>query len=94
MAKITYNDKSYLNQNVSVPAINKVQDTDLNEIKNVINNTLFTSLGLDTDNFSTSTTYAIGDLVIYDNKIYKFTSAHTGDWDASDVSLVPIIEEV
>ncbi len=37
MAQITYDDKVYLNENASVPAINKVQDTDMNEIKNVIN---------------------------------------------------------
>ena len=37
MAKITYNDKSFLNQNVSIADENKVNDTDLNEIKNVVN---------------------------------------------------------
>ena len=37
MAQITYADKSYLNENASVPAINKVQDTDMNEIKTVVN---------------------------------------------------------
>jgi hypothetical protein len=35
--KITYNDKSYLNQNLDIPDVNKVNDTDLNEIKNVVN---------------------------------------------------------
>lgn len=37
MAKITYDDKSYLNQNGSVPNANKVCDTDMNEIKSVVN---------------------------------------------------------
>lgn len=37
MAKITYNDKSFLNQNPSIADENKVNDTDLNEIKNVVN---------------------------------------------------------
>jgi microcystin-dependent protein len=37
MAQITYADKSYLNQNATVPASNKVQDTDLNEIKSAVN---------------------------------------------------------
>lgn len=37
MAQITYDDKVYLNENASVPAINKVQDIDMNEIKSVIN---------------------------------------------------------
>lgn len=35
---ITYEDKQYLNQNADIPAINKVQDTDMNEIKSVVNN--------------------------------------------------------
>ncbi len=35
---ITYSDKSYINQNADIPAINKVQDTDMNEIKSVVNN--------------------------------------------------------
>lgn len=37
MAQITYADKQYVNQNASVPANNKVQDTDMNEIKTVVN---------------------------------------------------------
>lgn len=35
---ITYGDKNYLNQNADIPATNKVQDTDMNEIKSVVNN--------------------------------------------------------
>lgn len=35
---ITYEDKQYLNQNADIPATNKVQDTDMNEIKEVVNN--------------------------------------------------------
>ena len=35
---ITYGDKSYLNQNADIPATNKVQDIDMNEIKSVVNN--------------------------------------------------------
>jgi hypothetical protein len=35
---ITYEDKSYLNENADIPATNKVQDTDMNEIKSVVNN--------------------------------------------------------
>lgn len=91
MAQITYDDKVYLNENSSVPAINKVQDIDMNEIKSVINDTLLTALGLDTDTFSTSTAYSSGDLVVYDNKIYQFTASHTGAWTGTDVNLVPII---
>lgn len=35
---ITYANKSYINQNAGVAATNKVQDTDMNEIKSVVNN--------------------------------------------------------
>lgn len=37
MGKITYNDKSFLNQNSDIADENKVNDTDMNEIKNVVN---------------------------------------------------------
>lgn len=37
MALITYEDKSTMNENADVPAINKVQASDMNEIKNVVN---------------------------------------------------------
>lgn len=37
MSKITIQDKEFLYENASVPAINKLQDTDVNTFKNVIN---------------------------------------------------------
>lgn len=37
MSLITYDNKSFLNQNANIPAVNKVCDTDLNEIKTVVN---------------------------------------------------------
>jgi len=36
--KITYSDKSYINENASIAATNKVQADDMNEIKSVVNN--------------------------------------------------------
>lgn len=35
---ITYANKVAINQNVDIPETNKVQDTDMNEIKSVVNN--------------------------------------------------------
>lgn len=35
---ITYDDKQYLNQNSNIADVNKCNDTDLNEIKSVVNN--------------------------------------------------------
>lgn len=93
MAMITYDDKSNINTLPSIPAVNKITDIDLNEIKAVVNATIISGLGLDTNTFSTSTTYSVGDLVVYDNKIYEFTSSHTGAWNDNDASLVPIITE-
>lgn len=37
MAKITYENKDFLNENAQISNINKVTDTDLNEIKTVVN---------------------------------------------------------
>ena len=37
MAKITYEDKEFLNKNESIADKNKVNDTDLNQIKKVVN---------------------------------------------------------
>ena len=51
---ITYGDKSYLNQNADIPATNKVQDTDMNEIKSVVNNNA-TETNTNTTNISNIT---------------------------------------
>ena len=37
MAKITYENKVALNENASIPDINKVNASDMNEIKSVVN---------------------------------------------------------
>ena len=37
MAKLTYEDKEFLNKNENIADKNKVNDSDLNEIKNVVN---------------------------------------------------------
>jgi hypothetical protein len=34
--------------------------------------------------FDATETYAVGDKVIHENKLYHCTHAHTGAWDASD----------
>jgi glycerophosphoryl diester phosphodiesterase len=44
--------------------------------------------------FSTSTTYAIGDYCIHEGTLYRFTSAHTGAWSASDVEATNVGDEV
>lgn len=47
MAQITYTNKQFVNQNANVPAINKVQDSDMNEIKSVVNGLLTDSTSND-----------------------------------------------
>lgn len=37
MGKINYNDKQFLYQNADIPAENKINDVDMNEIKQVVN---------------------------------------------------------
>lgn len=45
MAQITYQDKVFINKNEEIADQNKVNDTDLNEIKNVVNeNAILNSL--------------------------------------------------
>lgn len=92
MALITYTDKITMNENADIPDVNKVKSGDMNNIKSSVNG-LYTALGLDQDTFSSSSTYAVGDLVVYDNKIYECTTAITtaGAWDSTKWTLVPVI---
>ena len=89
MGKITYNDKVKINELTDVPAINKVQDVDMNEIKTSVN-TIYDALGTGTDTYSTSTSYVVGDMVIYNGMIYKCTTATSGAWNSANWSLVPV----
>jgi len=49
------------------------------------------ALGLDQDTYSTSTNYAVGDMVIHDYRIWECTTACTGTWDETKWQVVPII---
>ena len=45
--------------------------------------------------FSTSTAYAIGDYVVYENQLYRFTSAHSaGAWNSSHVTATTVSEDL
>ena len=91
MGKITFNDKVKINELPDVPDINKVKDVDMNEIKTSVN-TIYDALGLGTDTYSTSTSYVVGDKVIYDGMIYECTTATSGAWNSANWSLVPVVE--
>ena len=44
--------------------------------------------------FSASSTYAVGDYVIYDDQLYKCTTAHTGAWAAADFVATTLSDEI
>jgi len=53
-------------------------------------------VGNDTDTFSTSSTYAIGDVVVHDNKFYRCKTAITtaGAWDSSKWDEINVRQEL
>lgn len=42
------------------------------------------------DEFDATATYAIGDVVKYEDGLYKFKAAHTGAWAAADVDTITV----
>lgn len=47
------------------------------------------------EEFSTSKAYAVGDMVMYDSKLYKFKTAHSaGVWNVAQVDAVSVKEEI
>lgn len=83
MAKITYENKEALNQNSSIPDKNKVNDTDMNMIKNVVNDNE-TKILLAVSS-SAPATCDTGDIYFNttDNLIYTATATNT--WGATGV---------
>ena len=83
MAKINYADKVALRSNSGIADINKFNAADMNEIKTVVNKndtrltTVEAVIGNETDTYSKSSTYALGNLVIYGGLLYKCTTAIT-----------------
>ena len=96
MAKIEFENKQALNENANIPDINKVKDSDLNEIKNVVNQTILNSLfGVYYDTWTSSGTFNIGDIVIYDAILYENltgnNTATTPDQDSTNWQVVNIL---
>ena len=75
-----------------------VKQIELNSVyyhaKDVTARTAITKLLNDVaDTFSTAVSYAVGDVVLYDGDLYRFTSAHSaGAWDSSDVTAVSVTD--
>lgn len=74
--QITYTNKSYINQNPGVADTNKVNDSDMNEIKSVVNANA-TILGDSSNLTSTDVTTAIKDLM--GDILYETNSPSTGN---------------
>ena len=55
-------------------------------------NGIWTTLFGDNCFFNSGTTYASGDYVIYNNKLYQFTTSHSGGWIGTDVTEKTIFE--
>lgn len=45
------------------------------------------------DEFDSTASYSSGDYVMYEGVLYKFTTSHTGAWDASDVTATLVSDE-
>ena len=63
MSKITYTNKVAINENIEIPNINKVTDSDMNEIKNVVNNNDDELITTNT-NLTNATTYSTTEKVV------------------------------
>lgn len=68
---------------------------DIGDAKDAALQEIEQSSGNFADAFSTSTTYAAGDYVIYSGQLYRFTANHaTGAWSGSDAEAVTVGEEL
>lgn len=85
--KLTYANKVALNENAEIPNINKVTDSDMNEIKTVVNNNDDELTTINT-NLMNATTYSTNEIRIgtwTDNKplyrkVYIENNPTTGAW--------------
>ncbi len=77
MAQITYANKSTMNSNSSIPATNKCQASDMNEIKSVVNNN-YNEVGDITNLTTTDKTSVVN--AINENESDINTLKNGGDW--------------
>jgi hypothetical protein len=77
--KITFSDKTYLNQNANIPDNQKVTNDNINEIKNVVN-TNDTNVG-DTSTLKTTSKNVVGAInEVYNNNIFSTSETIIGKW--------------
>lgn len=64
----------------------------LQQISTNQTNILYTQDMICDTEFSTSTAYAVGDIVTYEHGLYEFTSAHSaGAWNSADVTQIDVV---
>lgn len=89
---IDYEDKEQLQDDETIARKNKVTADDMNEIKSSVNN-VYQQLGLNIDNWTSGTSYAVGDMVIESNLIYKCTIANQDTtFDSTKWEQVPLFK--
>lgn len=68
--------------NANATALMQAIGTELSEIQHMI-----------AGNFNTTDNFQAGDVVVYDDKLYRFTAAHAaGAWIGSDAEEVQVID--
>ena len=84
MAQITYVNKEYLYENGDIPAKNKVQDTDMNEIKNVVNSNETKELLAVTD--TAPAQCSTGDKYFNTTTKLIYTATATNTWGSTGIA--------
>ena len=84
MAQITYVNKEYLYENGDIPAKNKVQDTDMNEIKSVVNSNETKELLAVTD--TAPAQCSTGDKYFNTSTKKIYTATGTNTWGTTGVN--------
>ncbi|MBQ2347717.1 MAG: hypothetical protein II388_05025 [Clostridia bacterium] len=91
--KNTWNNKQSALTTTQMQAVNSgINSTKVGQIStNQTNISSVEDMICDTE-FSTSTAYAVGDIVTYNNSLYEFTSAHSaGAWNSADVTQIDVV---
>lgn len=87
MAIVNFADKEALYENPNIAEKNKITDANINLIKQVSQQTQKT-IGVFTDDWTSASTYNVGDIAIYDNRVFQnltgTNTATTPDQDATN----------
>ena len=87
MAIVNFADKEALYENPNIAEKNKITDANINLIKQVSQQTQKT-IGVFTDDWTSGSTYNVGDIAIYDNRVFQnltgTNTATTPDQDTTN----------